>query len=288
MSSTTPSFRHSWNNFFIEIVRFYECAPIGKNGNFFGTLLTAWYMLKGSVEVSAGGLESQAKEGDWLIRMPGERYHKFSPDAEILSIHICIHSLHNAAQWQGPKLVQFHKNEEIMHAVDRIRRSKLIQEMNIKKEFDPTHATSDLKTYLLFQELVIVFFRLLLERLAASGTTFEPPVIHDERVRQGYYELVNNPRFIEPFSRSEFASSYGLSPSRLDRLWKKELGMTPTNFMEKIKLEHAQTLLHLQKTPIKEISYKLGFNHLSHFSLWFKNNTGESPRHFRQRHKHSD
>lgn len=288
MASFHPNERHCWKELEMALVRFYEGPPQDRRGHFYGTLLTAWHLLKGSVEVSVDDESIQAKTGDWVMRTPGSRMHDFSPDAVILCIHYFVRDRHNAAQWRGPKLTAFPEDKALANAVETISQSHLLQTMRRQRITNPTLVSCDLGAFLSYREQEFALFRIILERLAQAGITFNAPEIHDDRVRASLLELMKVTSFQEPFSRAKHAAAHGLSPSRLDRLWHDDLGMTPTQFWEKKRLEQVQSLLVHADTPIKEISYRMGFTHLSHFSLWFKKQLGESPRSFRKRHMHTD
>jgi AraC family transcriptional activator of pobA len=46
-------------------------------------------------------------------------------------------------------------------------------------------------------------------------------------------------------------------------------------------VEKAKELLLGSQASVSEIAYSLGFEHLSHFTRFFKNKTGHTPRNFR-------
>jgi len=47
-------------------------------------------------------------------------------------------------------------------------------------------------------------------------------------------------------------------------------------------IEHARQRLLQPESRIKEVAIELGFIHLPHFSKWFKQHTGKTPREMRK------
>lgn len=74
----------------------------------------------------------------------------------------------------------------------------------------------------------------------------------------------------------------GLSMSQLERNFKKIFHMTPLQFIQKTRLEHALRLLD-QDMTITDISASCGYTDHSAFSRQFKQLTGVSPSQFKER-----
>lgn len=68
------------------------------------------------------------------------------------------------------------------------------------------------------------------------------------------------------------------------RLFKKEMGCTPMQYLMQKKIEKAQISLLTGRTNIKNIAYDLSFNSISHFCTSFKKITGVSPSDFINKH----
>lgn len=71
------------------------------------------------------------------------------------------------------------------------------------------------------------------------------------------------------------------SPSQTIRIFKKEYGVTPYNYLLSKKIETAKLLLINTNMPIKQIAVKLKFADEHYFSNFFKSKTGISPISFR-------
>lgn len=80
---------------------------------------------------------------------------------------------------------------------------------------------------------------------------------------------------------SELSANAGLSPSRLEHLFKMEVGVSIREYVLVHRLELAAQLLAATDLRIKEICYRVGFSDLSGFDHLFKRNFGVSPSDYR-------
>src|SRR5215831_14432212 len=71
-------------------------------------------------------------------------------------------------------------------------------------------------------------------------------------------------------SVSQAAAAVGLSRSRLEHLFKKELGTTIRAYKQERRLAHARTLLRDPTLRIKEVRYLCGITDASNFTRLFK------------------
>ncbi len=72
------------------------------------------------------------------------------------------------------------------------------------------------------------------------------------------------------------------SVSHLNRIFQAEFGIPVMKFVERRRMEMAQTLLTTTHLPISAISAHLSYRHIAHFSLVFKRVVGVSPSQYRQ------
>jgi AraC family transcriptional regulator len=77
----------------------------------------------------------------------------------------------------------------------------------------------------------------------------------------------------------ELAATIHLSVFHFSRLFKSTVGLSPYQFVLRMKIECAKRFIK-QKEPIGEIAYKLGFTDSAHFCNAFKKITGQSPLQF--------
>jgi transcriptional regulator GlxA family with amidase domain len=87
--------------------------------------------------------------------------------------------------------------------------------------------------------------------------------------------MEENPR--ENLSLSTMANAVGLSSSRLRHKFKAEIGITPTLYLQRLRLQRAKELLKRHDLSVKEVRAAVGIRSDSYFSHQFKRAYGISP-----------
>lgn len=85
-------------------------------------------------------------------------------------------------------------------------------------------------------------------------------------------------------SVAHMATSVNLSYSRLEHLFKAETGVTPLNYLRKMRIEKARELLETTFLTNQQIIIQVGIYDESHFVRDFKKAHGLSPSEHRKRH----
>ena len=78
------------------------------------------------------------------------------------------------------------------------------------------------------------------------------------------------------------ARAAGLSPFHFLRLFSRVLGVTPHQYLVRVRLSHAARLLADDARAITEVALDVGFGDLSNFVRSFHRAAGVSPRAFRR------
>lgn len=86
----------------------------------------------------------------------------------------------------------------------------------------------------------------------------------------------------EKIGRDDVARAVFLNPDYLNRLFKKELGMSLAHYILSKKMERAQVLLQTTGATVGEIGSMLGFTNFSAFSYAFKRSVGLTPSDYRR------
>ncbi len=87
--------------------------------------------------------------------------------------------------------------------------------------------------------------------------------------------------FHHPLSIAKLARKVGLSASQLQRLFRRHLGMPPTTYLIRIRMDRARALLLSTRLAVKEVSVEAGYHDVSHFSKAFKRQYGQTPTRYR-------
>jgi AraC-like DNA-binding protein len=88
----------------------------------------------------------------------------------------------------------------------------------------------------------------------------------------------------EEISHEEIANKVQLNSQYLSRLFRKEVGITVSEYIQQTKIDEAKKLLAFSKTPIPEICSMLNFNDQSYFTKVFKKIVGVTPKKYREGH----
>lgn len=84
-------------------------------------------------------------------------------------------------------------------------------------------------------------------------------------------------------SVSMMARVANLSPSRLHRLFKSEIGITPMVYLKNCRMKKARSLLETTFLSVKEVARRVGVNDDSHFVRDFEKAFGMTPSLYRAR-----
>ncbi|MDB6095245.1 MAG: hypothetical protein JWM32_2807 [Verrucomicrobia bacterium] len=84
-----------------------------------------------------------------------------------------------------------------------------------------------------------------------------------------------------PLDHRALEKSSGLSPSRLQALFRNVTGYPPLDYLRRLRVEEARRLLADNRLSVKEIAARTGFRDASHFSKVFRRVDGLSPAHYR-------
>jgi len=82
---------------------------------------------------------------------------------------------------------------------------------------------------------------------------------------------------------SELAAQAGLSSFHFARVFRRETGETPHQFVTRLRLEQAARLLRATRQTVLQIAIAVGFESASHFSVQFKRGYGVTPLAYRLR-----
>ena len=75
------------------------------------------------------------------------------------------------------------------------------------------------------------------------------------------------------------------SPAQTMRIFQKDWGDTPYNYLQKLRCSYACRYLNNTEHSIKELASLLGFKDEFYFSNWFKKQMGCAPSFYRQNHQ---
>ncbi len=86
----------------------------------------------------------------------------------------------------------------------------------------------------------------------------------------------------ESLSRAAIAAHAAVSESYLTRVFRRDLGIAPWEYLTRYRVEQAKTLLRVTNLTVTEIAHRAGYNDSAYFSRVFHQETGRSPLTFRR------
>lgn len=101
-------------------------------------------------------------------------------------------------------------------------------------------------------------------------------------------KVVNHVDFhhTESLSLKVLAELFSVSPSYLSGLFKKEIKITLTDYINQKRIEHSLILLNTTSLPIQNVAEQVGFSDVNYFTRTFKKFKGMSPREYRMEIQH--
>ncbi|SER49960.1 AraC-type DNA-binding protein [Gracilibacillus ureilyticus] len=158
--------------------------------------------------------------------------------------------------------------ENIFKMMDQVMRATDISE--IEKEWEMK---------LLTGQLLVKVNHLLHDTLAFDKKDKSGKAIHAEEIAT-YIQKHSQHRL----SISEIAVALNLNKSYISHVFKEMTGFTVMEYVMACRMKQAKYLLEAEeKMAIQQIAFKCGFENASHFSRYFKEKEGVSPKEFRKK-----
>lgn len=97
-----------------------------------------------------------------------------------------------------------------------------------------------------------------------------------------------NEHFSEPLIVEKLSEHAGLSPYHFIRLFRRETGFTPHEYLLNTRINAARYMLRCTKFSIKSICFATGFSSESVFCTAFKRHIGKTPKSYRETASHGE
>lgn len=114
-------------------------------------------------------------------------------------------------------------------------------------------------------------------KIKAGGEIYKPDALFLKFLDSIIANFKDNPTI------REIAQSLGTTESKLNQLSKLHTGRTAQNVLHGLIASEAKRLFRYEKLSVKEAAYQLGFSDPFYFSNFFKKQTKESPKLYRER-----
>ncbi|OPA76946.1 hypothetical protein BVG16_17540 [Paenibacillus selenitireducens] len=248
-----------------------------------------FYVQEGLFEIQVDGDTHVLKEGDWALLQPGD-IHTIRGMTNTINPYIHLDFFYNTQKKNsfitGPGQVDLSLHASFMQP--RLNHCDGFN-VPVKLELDQPQRMRDLvfkiieswqlQTYIgkleahqLVHEWIAAFMKQYM--ISAPVRTQAKPFLN---WITSYFAF----HISEPITIHDMAKRAGLSESRFTVLFKQYFGMTPHQYLLKLRIEHAEELLR-DGQSIKKVSEYCGFTDVHHFAKTFKAMTGITPGRYRE------
>ncbi|MDQ2084970.1 helix-turn-helix transcriptional regulator [Herbivorax sp. ANBcel31] len=229
------------------------------------------------------------REGDIIYRKPGQYTQGIMPYSCYL---IAVDILNNT--YKDPSKYYVYNNQEFQNycvnpILDKIpqifqplnkEKSRYLFESIFKEFVTPTDVSDlNLKTNVL--NLICYLYQ---DSTDPFKNNTIPMSHHFESLKDVIKYIENN--IDSKLMLSDFSKIANLSPSHFHKVFTKNIGMTPHEFILKVKLNKAKKLLAKTCSPVSDISLQCGFDNTPYFCHVFKKNINMTPLEFRKKHRY--
>ncbi len=217
-----------------------------------------------------------AEQGDLMVIFPKQRHHYYAnPDDPWELMWVCMNGEYCSAILQD---IGINGEQHIIHnaLTPAIQRTLLTIINSLGYTDDSLRLVATGNLYILFSYLMQI-------------TSKQKKITDQYRQDAAVYKAV---RFIEEnyhldLDVNTLCRHVNYSRSYLSRIFKAETGMTIPEYANKIRIQHAKTLLADTRIPMREVATSVGINDPFYFSKIFKALSGQSPSSYRNEHSNS-
>lgn len=237
---------------------------------------------KGCLWVKNGSSQYELKQGDLFCMVPGNSYeygivHPSGPEPLCLQ-WIAVDGVN--AETLITKQIGFTTALPVIRCVseDLLRRFQDI--------FTKLQQRSNRTTLPLLSLLMAVMTQLEQHRgqSASPLDRSHSDATHAEQQHPSWLQkslLFMEMHYKENLSVAQVADWIGVSRTHFSQYFTKLKGISPSRYIEKLRIQEAKQLLHKKQLSITEIAYSVGYHDLYSFSRAFKRHTGWTPSEFR-------
>ena len=264
----------------------FQCPELAPHKNR-GMEIT--YVEKGMLEWMVEGVPEKVETGSVFFTLPWQVHGSLNPkEPENTMWHILFHLEDDAPEpcpsFRFPKRFGFGReemkilsrtfaasNQHSFLATPAIREliPALIAELQSTHELREAHATTLLRAVLVELKRIV----------AGEVVSAERRTLSEQRVQK----LVNglSSSCDQQWTLPQMVSYCGIQRTQLGRIFQKLTGCTPMEYLSRLRMERAKTLLRETDISITEIAFACGFSSSQYFANTFKGATRMTPTAYR-------
>lgn len=219
------------------------------------------YIASGVCTLIENGQEQKAEAGSLILYRPGECEEYFFDENSGAVIYYalfngsaCEEIIGESGLCKRITSIGASKKQELMF-------SEIVDEFHTKKPFWKQCSSA-------------LLWGFLIEAARNSEKNIFPTDRHE------IYDVIKymHANYQENHDVSFFAARSHLSEGRFSHVFKEITGMSPKQYLQKLKIENAQVLLSSTSLSISEIASMVGIENVNYFVRLFKKHTGVTPK----------
>ncbi|WP_179090237.1 AraC family transcriptional regulator [Paenibacillus sp. FSL H8-0548] len=244
-------------------------------------------ILEGEQETIMEGNSYRLQAGDMILIPPGFK-HVNRCVSEPGMLYFCAHFNVDDPSFRQEMI----KHDRILFlsgTSDNKQFRAIINEWIIMSRSDGLYSSAE---RFRLQALLFELFGLLAQMIASKAGAKEPlapakvkyakAIAETMKSRFNSHLIGNGQQPTANLKIEDLAALLGISPGYALEVFQDVYGMSPRQYLSELKLHEAKVLIRQPDLSLKEISIRLGYANLSHFSRQFKRWTGMSPLQFRK------
>lgn len=240
-------------------------------------------VLSGTQEMVVNRIRYTQKPGDLLLLNPGDEHESQVIGGEDMTYY-CLHFDVDEPSFRELLCRNQHCFHEAGSQLTDAIRPALDKLITLTTEESPVRVESRMTALSALFELFAVISGTLSQGSggqAVSGMTQTASRIaaRIECTIEDTFEGNREETGVDTIAR--IAAEVGYSTSSANRMFTRVYGMSPRQYMSTLMLKKSKLLLMDPELTIEDISTRLGYQNMAHFSRQFKRWTGESPSRFR-------
>lgn len=167
--------------------------------------------------------------------------------------------------------------------------AELLQAVGVTPSFDPSSAVVHTLKALYTEargnriqnsyQASALIYRLIMELLQTSTLQQQEKANWPQQIKQAAAFMESEYHRLQ--SLDDVASAAGLSKYYFTRMFTKTTGISPMDYVTKLRIEKAVHLLRSSSLSVEDIAYAVGYSSGSYFSKVFRNRVGFPPADFR-------
>lgn len=192
-----------------------------------------------------------------------------------------IAALRSLPGFRGLFLDSVNWSEHRLHLAPERRQDIEALVHDLLAELDKSEAAPDAQVLsrVLFFRLLVVLARLWKEQWREQKPGEKVVVYRNVELAEVLRFCEAN--FADDISVPQLAAKMFLSPGRFSDIFKKEMGVPPGEYLRRLRLDRAQTLLKTTDRNATDIAHDCGFSDTARFSRAFKSAYGQTPSSYR-------